>query len=174
VTIAIELEKKHSKQNTAAIVSYVLGHPSSMKELMQCFFVDNIMICQYASCAVELIAKEKPQLIAPYFSKMVKCLAMPKQLTLIRNVLRVFQQVSIPEKYLGEVFERCYQFIASPQIPVAIRAFSITVCYSIAKEIPELKNELALIIEAYMENSLPAFRSRGGKILSLIRSKATK
>jgi hypothetical protein len=174
VTIEIELEKKHSKQNTATIVSYILAHPSLMKELMQCFFTDNIMICQYASCAVELIVKEKPQLIAPYFTKMVKCLAMPKQFTLVRNVLRVFQQVNIPAKYQGEVFERCYQYIATPQTPVAIRAFSITVCYNIAKEIPELKNELALTIEAYMENSLPAFRSRGGKVLSQIRSNATK
>jgi hypothetical protein len=161
VTIKIELAKRHSKQNTAAIVSYVLQHPASMKELMQCFFTDDIMMCQYASCAVELIAKEEPQLIVPYFNKMVKCLAMPKQFTVSRNVLRVFQQVPIPEKYQGEVFERCYQFITNPQIPVAIRAFSITVCYNIANEIPELKNELAITIEAHMENSLPAFKSRG-------------
>ncbi len=172
--ISIELGKKHSKQNTEAIAGYVLAHPSSMKELMKYFFDKDIMTCQYASCVVELVAKHKPKLITSYLDKMIKCLADPQYLTLVRNVLRVFQHLNIPSTYEGEVFERCYQFIATPQVPVAIRAFSMTVCFNIAKEIPELRHELALTIEAYMENSKPAYKSRGKKIIMLLKKDKLK
>lgn len=137
---------------------------------MDCFFSEDKMVCQRSSVIVEIISKKNPELITPFIGKMVAVFHQPKHHTQVRNVLRVFQHIALPEKYEGEVYEICFQFICSPQVPVAIRAFSITVCYHISTKYTALQNELIQIINSSLENAKPGFKSRAKIVLKELRN----
>ena len=84
----------------------------------------------------------------------------------IRNTLRLLQDVEIPSRYKGRVMNTCFEMIGSPETAIAIKAFSLTVLEHLATDYPDILPELKLIIEEQWDRSTPAFRSRAKKILN--------
>jgi len=60
---------------------------------------------------------------------------------------------------------RCFEYVAFPETPIAVKAFSLTVLSNLSAAYPEIASELRLIIEDQWEHATPAFRSRAKKIL---------
>jgi hypothetical protein len=83
----------------------------------------------------------------------------------IRNAVRVLQEIDIPEKFHGEVMDACFQFLEKPSTPVAIKAFSLTTLFNLSKIYPEIKPGLKLIIEDNLKHETPAFRARAKRVL---------
>ncbi len=163
------LLKEHSKAVTSVIVSYILKHPEKIDELMDCFFDSNSRICQRAAWPVGILGEKNPEIIMSYLPKLITNLKEPKHDAITRNTVRIWQKMKIPENLLGEVFELCFNFILNPKIAIAIRAFSMTACANIAKDIPELREELILAISDQLENATPGIISRGNKIINNLR-----
>ncbi|MEY3421409.1 MAG: hypothetical protein RIR48_1701 [Bacteroidota bacterium] len=163
------LLKEHSKAVTSVIVNYYLKHPDKIDELMDCFFESNYRICQRAAWPVGILGEKNPEIIISYLPKLITNLTEPKHDAIIRNTVRIWQKMKIPENFQGEVFELCFNFILNPKAAIAIRAFSMTVCANIAKDIPELREELILAISDQLENSAPGIISRGNKIINNLR-----
>jgi hypothetical protein len=80
----------------------------------------------------------------------------------------LLQQITIPERLHGEVMNICFEYIASPDESVAVKAFSLTILQNLSKQYPEIKNELKLVIEERWDHETAAFRSRAKKILKEI------
>ena len=59
----------------------------------------------------------------------------------------------------------CFHYLSSPNEPVAIKAFSLTILQNLSKQYPEIKNEIKLIIEERWEHETAAFHSRAKKFL---------
>jgi hypothetical protein len=113
--------------------------------------------------------RRHPELIRPYFKPLLDHLAKGGlHVAVIRNALRLLQDVAIPEKYHGRVMSACFDFIQSPDTAIAVKAFSLTVLEHLAKDYPDILPELKLIIEEQWDQSTPAFRSRARKILKKI------
>ena len=55
--------------------------------------------------------------------------------------------------------------ISSPDEPIAVRTFSITVLARIAQEEPALRKELEIIVRQMLPYATAAFRARAKKIL---------
>jgi len=87
----------------------------------------------------------------------------------IRNIVRILEEISIPEAYHGEVLNSCFRCIENPSTPAAIKAFSLTTLFNIPAYYPEIKQELKLIIEESWGTETPAFKSRGRRILNVIQ-----
>jgi hypothetical protein len=136
---------------------------------MDCFFSKEMRICQRAAIAVGDIGVQQPQLLLPYLPKMLKAIEKPFHDAIVRNVVRVWQEMDIPEKMQGPIFDRCFNYLNDPQIPVAIRAFSMKVCTNIALKYPDLKEELLLVIETHLPHGSSGFKSRGKKMAALLR-----
>jgi hypothetical protein len=83
----------------------------------------------------------------------------------IRNTVRLLQDVDIPKRYHGRVMSICFEFIQSPETPIAVKAFSLTILSHLAVDYPEIRGELKLIIGEQWEQATPAFRSRARRIL---------
>ncbi len=145
--IVDEIYKKQSGIQAKKILSIVLDDHAQLDKLMECFFSDNLRLCQTASWSVGMIAEKDERLLLPYFGKMVEQLDDPKHDAIVRNTLRSWQSMNIPEDYEGEVFERCFNYITSPTNAIAIRVFSMTVCYNIGLKYPELLIELKAQLE---------------------------
>jgi len=84
-----------------------------------------------------------PQLIPPWLPAMVKRMQEPDLPDAVRrNVVRILQFVDVPKALLGTVVSLCFEYINSYSIPVAVRAFAMTVLANAAEREPALKHEL--------------------------------
>lgn len=168
-TIKQRLESGHTKEITASIVSDVKNNPDRVQELMDCFFADDWRLNQRAAWPVGILGESQPSLMLSYMEQMIAHLKSPKHDAVLRNTVRLWQNMDIPEEWQGEVFELCFGFITNPTTPIAIKAFSMTVCENICKNYPELRDELVLAIEDQMEFGSPGVKSRGQKLLKKLK-----
>jgi len=157
---------EHSREQALRIAGYAIQNKKHFKELMNCYMDSDYRLSQRAAWSVSWAARKKPEMIEPYIGDLVKRLqdntAHP---AVIRNAVRVLEELDIPEKYHGEVMNSCFQFLESPTTPAAIKAFSMTVLFHLSKHYPEIKQELKLILKENLDHETPAFKSRAKKIL---------
>ncbi len=160
------LLQEHSKKQCDLIVRYIGDDKQRFAALMRLFFAGEYRVTQRAAWPMSYCVRKHPQLIQPYFSKLLAMLQKPGvHDAVIRNILRLLQDVTIPKRYHGKVMSACFDFITSHETPVAFKAFSLTVLEHLADEYPDIKPELKLIIEERWEHETAAFRSRARKIL---------
>ncbi len=164
MNIRAELEREHSTASRNRIIDYV-DNPKKMKALMDCFFCDDLRICQRASWPITFIARKKPTLLDPYHERLIDNLNKPHHDAVIRNTLRIYEDLDIPESIEGPLFEKAFEYLADRKVAIAIRAFSMTVLEKLVVKFPELQTELIDLIREYMPDERPAFRNRGKKIL---------
>ena len=166
MNIRTALLKEHSKKQCDAIVQHVGKDPVRFAELMKCFFEGEYRVTQRAGWPMSYCVEKYPDLIKPYFKKLLSNLTRPDLHDAIpRNTVRLLQHVEIPEKFHGQVMDICFRYISSPAEAVAIKAFSITVLQNLAKKYPEIINEIKLIIEERWDHETIAFKTRAKKLL---------
>lgn len=158
--------KEHSKAQCATIVQYVGDDPGRFAELMQLFLTGENTVIQWAGWPLSYCVEQHPELIKPYFKQIIDLLLKPAPHNAVhRNICRLLQFAVIPKRWHGQVMNRCFEFIASNDTEVAIKAFSLTVLENLAREYPDIKPELKLVIEERWPYETAAFRSRAKKIL---------
>jgi hypothetical protein len=86
----------------------------------------------------------------------------------------MLQFTTIPKKLQGMTLEYCFQLLNNPKEAAAIRVFAMTVLYNLTLQKPDLAHELYDSIEMHMEDALPGYKSRGGKILKALSSQPLK
>ncbi len=159
-------EKIHSKVHATEITNYACSSKKNFKELMRCFLSNEYRLAQRAAWSVSWAARQKPEMIYPYIKELVGQLQRTDvHNAVIRNTVRILQDIEIPESFHGEVMYACFGFVQSNDIPIAIKAFSLTTLFHLSKYYPEIKSELKLIIEDRWDNETAAFHARGRKIL---------
>lgn len=147
MNIKKRLEAEHSKSLTMAIVNYIGNDKKRFKELMHVFFGKDQCLVQRAAWPLSFVAIDHPELLKPYYGKLVDKLKEPEAHPAVaRNILRTFQEIDVPEAFQGDLVNLCLKFIMSEMQPVAIRAFAMTAATRICKHYPELKNELQIIL----------------------------
>lgn len=161
---------RNAKEIVNEIIMSVIDNPSRMDELMECFFDEDMRMCQRAAWPVGFISDHNPELIIPYLEKMLFNLDTPHHDAVIRNTFRALQNIDIPEEMEGLAFEKAFNFLINPQNAIAIRVFAMTVCGNIALKYPELKHELVPVIEEQMEYGSAGYRSRGSRILKSLNA----
>ncbi len=160
------LLKEHSKKNCDAIVAYIGSNPERFARLMELFFHGEYRVTQRASWPMSYCVQNHPELIVPYLTALIGNLRK-KGLhdAIIRNTLRLLQHIDVPRKQHGRLMSICFEYVESPPVPVAIKAFALTVLHRLSKVYPEIIPELKLIIEERMDNETAAFRQRAVKII---------
>jgi hypothetical protein len=86
-----------------------------------------------------------------------------------RNTLRLLQDRELPSEVLGVATDVGFKIMESRAEPIAVKVFAMTMLANICKKVPELKNELKLLIEDQMPYGSAGFRSRGKRILKILR-----
>ena len=114
------LESGHSREKTDLILTEITKDNTRVAELMDCFFSEEMRICQRASWAVGILGANDGTLLLPYFKRMLENLANPKHDAIVRNTLRTWREMNIPEDYEGDVYEVCFAYledINKPRVP---------------------------------------------------------
>jgi hypothetical protein len=133
---------------------------------MACYMSEDYRLAQRAAWSVGWAARKKPELVLPYLGEIVTRMQQADASDATkRNAVRILAEVEIPKALQGETMNACFGFIEDPKTPPAIKAFSLTVLFHLAKTYPEIKPELKLLIESNIQHQTPAFKSRAKKIL---------
>lgn len=161
------LKKEHSKKQTDRIVDYIGADKAKFGVLIEIFFQGEYRITQRAGWPLSNCVRNHPELIGPYFKPLLDNLKRKDiHVAVVRNTVRLLQDVTIPKKHQGRVMNICFDFVQDPQTPIAVKAFSLTILSNLATDYPDIRGELKLIIEEQWEHSTAAFRSRAKKILA--------
>lgn len=167
MNIKTALLKEHSKKQCAAIVKFIGKDQKKFDELFDLFLHDEYRVVQRAGWPISYCVEKYPDLIKKHFAKLLKNVEKKGIHDAVkRNTVRLLQYVEIPEKFHGQVMGLCFRYISSPAEPVAVKAFSITVLQNLAKQYPEIINEIKLVIEERWNYETVAFKTRAKKLLN--------
>lgn len=162
------LVAEHSKQQTMKIVHYVDGDPVKFRELFELMIGPVYRITQRAAWPLSYCIEEHPDLIKPYWGKLVDQMErVDAHIAVRRNVVRLLQFVEIPKRYQGRIFDACYGLFADTTQPVAVRCFSLSVAANLAKDKPELIEELRLVAAQHPETATAGMRARFRNVLGM-------
>ena len=165
MNIREELLRENSQAQAKKITAYIGADTERFATLMTIFLHDSYRLNQRAAWVVNFCAEAHPNLFKPYLGQLIGNLRNDVHDAVKRNTIRMFQNYDVPDEYLGELADCCFEFLASNQEPIAIKVFSMTVLANIVEKYPELKNELKLLIEDQLPYGSAGFKNRGKKIL---------
>lgn len=153
---------EHSKAMKLRIARFIGDDQGRFDELMACMLSEDPVLSQRAAWPLSEAAVAHPRLIKKHWGKLVRELGRSERHPAVaRNILRIFEPLEVPEKYAAQVLDLCYGFIRSEAVPVAIRAYAITVAASISNKYPDLKKEMLSILgELGTVPQQPAIRVR--------------
>lgn len=161
-----EILKEHSKAQCNKIVKWVGSSQQRFDELFHVFLNDEYRVVQRAAWPVSYCVDAYPSLINKHWKELMENLKKPNLHDAVkRNSIRLMQDIELPKAYHGEIMDRCFTYLESPTEPLAVKCFSMTVLQNLAKDYPEIKSELKLIIEDQLPHQTAGFKSRGKKIL---------
>lgn len=162
--------KEHSKATTSKIVDYVGSDPARFQLLVSIFLKGPYRVTQRAAWPISYCVQHHPQLIKGHLKSLIEFAEMPTaHIAVKRNTIRLLQFIDIPRNLQGKVFDFCFQCLANPKEPIAVRVFSLTVLGNLAKENPELKKEIIPLIEDQLPFASAGFRSRGARVLKELK-----
>jgi len=161
-----EILREHSKHQCVRITKWIGTDKRRFKKLMDFFLTGKYRITQRAAWIIQHCADEHPELVIPYIERMVdRMIEANVHEAVKRNVVRILQDVEIPRRLAGKVATVCFDWLASAKEPIAVKVFSMSVLANIAKQEPDLKNEIRILIEQQMPVGSAGFKSRGKKVL---------
>lgn len=164
------LTKEHSKRQTEVIVDWIGANPKRFKRLIEVFLRGPYRITQRAAWPLSYCAVSHPSLVTPHLRKLLKFMKEPGHHPAVkRNTLRLLQFIEIPAGLKGEVADLCFTILQHRAEPIAIKVFALTVLTNLAKEFPDLKNELIPLIEDQLPYASAGFRSRAKKSLTALK-----
>lgn len=139
--------KYFSLKKLTKFVKEIENDPKAVKELTKLVLGSDLTLSMRASWALVHLSYVNPKLVAKQIPALVKFLKQQDQHTgAIRNVLNLFIELDIPEKYCAEAFDLCMTYTKNGMLPHAVRAFSITLLGKICLRYPELKPEVELVL----------------------------
>ena len=138
-------------------------------DLIEVFYGNDSRLLQKSTLIILACNKVKPEWVDTQVPRMVKTLNKRLPTALKRNILRILQYKTIPETLWGHATDQCFNYLRSSDEPVAIKAFSMTVLYSLTKKLPDLARELSFLIEEQYNFSSAGFKARGRQVLGQLK-----
>lgn len=166
-----QINKGSGLANYQAIANHIGDDPTLFSELIHIFLTGSWRTNQRAATPLILCLKRFPHLIEPHLAPLIANLRNSAVHNAVkRNTLRILQEVEITEDCQAEATAVCFDLLLNNRTPVAIKVFAMTVLGNIAAQLPELKNELIIVIEDLLPYGSAGFVSRGSKVMKKLKS----
>ena len=154
-----------SKHEAELISKYILNNKILFNELFNLMLRKENSIAFRAAWIFDFACEFEPQKGVEYLEKIVNTLSVNLAQGSIRSMLRILTRLEIPESLSGKLIEFCYTVLLNSDYPVAVKVHSTQIIFNISENIPELKAELAAVIEDQIPRNSIGFSSRGKKLL---------
>jgi len=164
------IPKSFSVTERKRATNFAERHPATVPSLVDAFLNEDYRASQRIAVVLETLAKRRADLIQPHLKRLLSCLDKPGTGTALkRNIPRILQWTTIPDKLKAMTVNSCLKLLADPAELVAAKVFSMTVLANIARDgHAALANEIRAHIESQYQLSTPAFRSRAKKVLKTL------
>ncbi|NBP70278.1 MAG: hypothetical protein EBR30_16840 [Cytophagia bacterium] len=164
------LSAPYSQTAVRKIADYVGKDPQRFKFLIDQLLSQEKSKISLAAGGMSICVERHPLLLKAYVKKLTQAAAKNTATdSLKRNVLRALQFVRLSSVDQGIVADFCFQVLTNRKEAIAIRVFAMTVLGNIALEHPDLKQELALLLESEMPLGSPGYVSRAKKVLKQLQ-----
>jgi hypothetical protein len=150
-----------------SVVDMTLQRPELLDELWQ-FAISSDPSAWKALWVMDKMHDQRPDMIRPFLKPMLNTVERLGQSGQKRSILKLLSLNALPEEPTGSFINYCFDLLQSKSEPVASRVFAMQILYNISLAIPELKNELRIVIEDAMIEGTPGIKSRGRKILNIL------
>jgi hypothetical protein len=143
-----QILSEHSKSNAVLIADWIGNNPQRFGALMQLLIKDEQKVVQRSAWVLSLVADKNPELITPYIEDMLALSARANvHVAVRRNLTRLLHKFPIPQNQHEAIMNLCFEWLMNPKETVAVRCYSMEILCNLSPTYPELKNELAHIIE---------------------------
>ena len=147
----------------------VLTDKELFNQLYEMTFSPDHKIAWRACWIVDNAAEDSPELLCSHIPEIVSRLAEEKSGSMKRHYTRILCRYQIPEELLGRLVDISFQLL-SPNEDVAVRANVMQLLYNISQLEPDLKGELASVLETLLEEGgTPGIVSKASKLLKKLR-----
>ena len=143
----------NGKKAWEEVAQRAIRSEADLKLLMSYFECDDEKLAIRATQCVGKLHDRNRMILTPYLAQMIQGLGENKIDAYKRNVMRIFQTAQIPEAYEGHLFDYAFTFLEDKTEPIAVKAFSMTVCRRIAQNHKDLAPEVIGAIELVLEEN---------------------
>lgn len=169
ISIATKILSDRSKENVLHIADWACRSESNAKQLVDCVMDENRRLSELASWCFSWAARQRPERFQPYLHLVLGQLSNEAAHNAVRrNILRVLEEIDIPEPLHGEVMNACFGFVEEAATEVAIQAGALTVLHKLSHSYPEIRPELVTIIHAKLPYATASIKARANRILKQI------
>jgi len=129
------------------------------KELIDIAYQAKSPLCMRAARVADACCERNPELIRPYLAKMMKDLSGIRDMAVKRVFMHILIRHSMvdDEEAMGMLVDTLFRWMQDDSQAISVRAYSLVILENVAKQYPELKSELA----AVLEETLPYWDSTG-------------
>lgn len=159
---------EHSRVNAERIAAVLAESPAALSTGLAMMLRAEQPIPQRISWSLFIAAQNDPASFGPHSQTIVDALENLAHPGEFRNMTNLLAIAPLPENKLGYLFDLCIQWIMNPGIHAATRANCMDIAFRIARNEPDLRNELALAIQEAAREGGPAIRARAKKISAKI------
>ena len=162
-----EILKEHSRAHADNIATWIGTNEKRFASLLQLFLHDDYRVVQRSAWVISIVADRHPELLKPHLELIIGRMndnRLPAAVK--RNVVRLLQEIEIPETLHGSLMDSCFQFLADPNETIATRCSSMTVLQKLSNIYPDIRQELKTIIEECLQQAPSAgFKARAKKVI---------
>jgi len=168
LNLKLEILQSHSKYNTVRVANLIGQDADLFRALMDLYFeAKNMDLARRAAWILRHCVDQFPFLIQPYLKKLIRYLGREGHHDAIkRNGLAVLVSSDLPKNLYGPLTNICFEFLLSGKEPIAIKVYSMSIIDKIGNDIPEIRNELKLVIQDLLPYESTGFKSRARRILA--------
>lgn len=162
-----ELSKRHARE----LARMTVENPKILDELWTFALSENEPLNWRSAWVIKGIWEQHPALITPLIGDMILALPQLKKDGVKREFLRMIQEYPLPEdeEKLGILLNTCFEWLANPMEPIAVKIHSMTILFEIQKIIPEIREELITTVDAAMQEGSAGIINRGRKTIKAVR-----
>lgn len=120
-----------------------------------------------AARAVFYCSENNPEMIEPYTGLLIETIPHLENESVAGTWLAIFAKIRLPENedQIGHLTKICFDMLERKCKRISLKVYAVETIYKISQLLPELKNELILVIENTAPYSQLAYKSHGERIL---------
>jgi hypothetical protein len=160
--------KPLSKSQSNAIASILVQQADLIGLCVELMQNARPSIVNRIAWTLNTVNQQEPTLIVPYLNQLIALLYAQPVWGACRSLLLIVAEHQLDEAHTLPLCDLCMQWIRSEKVPVAVRCNAMTMIYQIAYEVPELLEELRLLLFDLQPYGSAGFKSRSSSLLNQI------
>ena len=172
-----------TRESRIKLAARFIQHPDQIPDLLKITFLDEHPVSNKASWVLDMVLREKPELLLPHLDYFCKNLGKVKLDGVVRSVAKISEMLvlnclkskdpglfeHISKENLEAIASACFDWLITEQ-KVAPQAYAMTSLYYLGIRFPWIHEELSqLLLQNYSDGSA-GYQARARKVLHKLNS----